>query len=81
MALTLRDKMSRSDDARSLLQGIYKNEADVVPDNEKKTLTVRLHHLANRASSETLQHLCNELNESETIFPGTDLRLIYEMIN
>ena len=81
MALTLREKMSRSDDARSLLQGIYKNEADLIPDNEKKTLTVRLHHLANHASSESLQHLCDELNKTETVFPGTDLRLIYVVNN
>lgn len=77
MALTLREKMSRTDDARSLLQGIYKNEADLIPNNVEKTLTVRLHHLANHASSESIQHLCDELNKTETIFPGTDLRLIY----
>lgn len=81
MALTLREKMSRSDDARSLLQGIYKNEADIIPDTTKKTLTVRLHHMANHASSESMRHLCDELNKTETIFPGTDLRLIYEVIH
>ena len=80
MALTLREEMSRSDDARSLLQGIYKNEADLIPDNEMKTLTVLLHHLANHAGSKSLQYLCDELNKTETIFPGTDLRLIYKLI-
>ena len=79
MALTLRDKMSRKDDARSLLQGIYKNEVDLIPDYKMKTLTVRLHHLANHASSESIRYLCEELNKTETIFPGTDLRLIYEI--
>lgn len=81
MALTLKEHMSRTCDTRSLLQGIYKNEADLIPDTEKKTLTVRLHHLANHASSESIRHLCDELNKTETIFPGTDLRLIYEIIN
>lgn len=79
MAMMLKGKMSRIDDARSLLQGIYKNEADLLPDNDKKTLTVRLHHMANQASSASIQHLCEELNKTETIFPGTDLRLIYTL--
>lgn len=81
MALTLREQMSRTCDVRSLLQGIYENEADLIPDTDKKTLTVRLHHLANHALSESIQHLCDELNKTETIFPGTDLRLIYEIIS
>ena len=81
MALTLKEQMLRIEDVRSLLQGIYKNEADLIPDNEKKTLTVRLHHLANHASTRSIQYLCDELNKTETIFPGTDLRLIYEMMS
>jgi hypothetical protein len=81
MAVTLKEYMSRTDDSRSLLQGIYKNEADLIPDTEKKTLTVRLHHLANHASSESISHLCNELNKTETIFPGTNLRLVYEIMD
>ena len=82
MALELKEHMSRgTDDVRSLLQGIYKNEADLIPNIAEKTLIVRLHHLANHSLSKSIQHLCNELNATETIFPGTDLRLIYEMIN
>jgi len=80
MALTIKENMSREWDARSLLRAIYKSEADLIPDYEKKTLTVRLHNLANHASSESIQHLCNELNETRTIFPGTDLCLFYEVI-
>ena len=28
--------------------------------------------------NEALRHLCTELNATGTLFPGTDLRLIYE---
>jgi hypothetical protein len=79
MTYVLRDKLSRTEDARSLLRALYTNEADLLPDIEAGTLTVRLHHLANRASDAAIGHLCHELNATETIFPETNLRLIFEM--
>jgi hypothetical protein len=81
MAQVLRETMSRHDDARSLLCAIYRSDADLLPDAQRKTLTVRLHPLANDSSDAAVRHLCTELNATETIFPGTDLRLIYEMVS
>jgi lipopolysaccharide biosynthesis regulator YciM len=81
MVNILRETMSRSDDARKLLQAIYTTDADLVPDLEKNILTVRLHHLANHTSGVAIRHLCSELNLTETIFPDTDLRLVYELIS
>jgi hypothetical protein len=81
MVQIIREKMTRHDDARSLLRAIYQTEADLVPDQQAKTLTVRLHPLANASSDEAVRHLCAEINATETIFPGTDLRVIYEMIS
>lgn len=81
MAGIVREKMSRHDDARSLLRAIYATEADIVPDEAAGTLTVRLHQLANRSSGEIVQHLCNELNATMTLFPGNNMRLIYELVS
>lgn len=81
MANVLRETMSRGDDARSLLRAIYTTEADLIPNPDEQTLTVRLHHLANRSSDEAIRHLCAELNSTETIFPDTDLRLVYELVS
>jgi hypothetical protein len=81
MANILREKMSRHEDARSVLRAIYSTEADLIPNAQKKTLTVRLHHLANRSSDIAIRHLCADLNDTETIFPDTDLRLIYELVS
>jgi len=79
MANIIRDKMSHSDEARRLLQAVYNTEVDIIPDKENKILTVRLHHLANRSTDEVLSYLCESLNETQTIFPGTDLKLIYKL--
>jgi hypothetical protein len=81
MAQIVRQKMSRHDDARSLLRAVYSTEVDLIPDEEAKTLTVRLHPLANTSSDEALKHLCAEINATETQFPGTQLRLIYELVS
>lgn len=81
MANVLREMMSRPDDARELLRAIYSSEADLIPNENDKTLTIRLHHLANRSSDEAIRHLCNELNATETVFPGTDLRMVYELVS
>jgi len=67
MASLLRDKLSRSDDTRALLQQIYETEIDLIPDLETKTLTVRLHHLTQAAHDEAVRHLCDQLNLTETI--------------
>jgi hypothetical protein len=79
MASVLREVMTRSDDTRALLRQIYNTEADLFPDAESKTLTVCLHHLTQAVHDQALRHLCDELNATETIFPGTDLRLIYKI--
>lgn len=77
----VRDVMRRADEARALVSAIYETEADILPDYEKKILKVRLHQLANRSTANTISHLCSELNATRTIFPGSDLRLVYEIIS
>lgn len=79
MAATIREKLARCDDARALLRHIYQTEVDLIPDANSKTLTVRLHHLTQAAHDAAVRHLCDELNTTETTFPGTDLRLIYKL--
>jgi Transposase protein len=81
MVQIVRQKMTRHDDARSLLRAIYSTEIDLLPDLQAKTLTIRLHPLANPSSDEAVRHLCAEINAAETLFPGTELRLIYESVS
>lgn len=81
MAHVLREKMTRHDDARHLLRAIYNTEIDLLPNTHNKTLTVRLHPLANESADEAVRHLCTELNTTKTLFPGTDMRLIYESVS
>jgi hypothetical protein len=75
----VREKLGRADDARRLLLQIFDTEVDLVPDLQAHTLTVRLHHLTQAAHDEVARHLCEQLNETETIFPDTILRMIFKV--
>jgi len=83
MTLILREKkmISRTEDARSLLRSIYRSEADLIPDEVGKTLTVRIHYPTTRSAAEVVRHLCSEMNLTDTIFPGTDLKMIFELVS
>ena len=79
MANSVREAMSHPDEARTLLCALYKTEADLLPDLEKQTLTVRLHHSASVMSDKVIEKLCLELNATETLFPRTNLRMVFKV--
>jgi hypothetical protein len=79
LAQLAREKMHRLDDARSLIRQLFRTEIDLIPDQQNKTLTVRLHPLTAEVHDQVVRYLCEELTSTETVFPGTDLRLIYEI--
>ena len=79
MANSLRKTMSDPDEVRTLLCALYKTEADLLPDLETQTLTIRLHHLANVMSDNVIEKLCTELNATETRFPRTNLRMVFKV--
>ncbi len=79
MANALRETLSHPDEARSLLCALYTSEADLLPDYQQKTLTVRLHHMAQQSTDAAVRELCDELNATETLFPRTDLTMIFKL--
>lgn len=81
MAELLKESMSKPDEARSLLRDLFTMEADLLPNETDHTLTVQLHHFTNPASDKIIQSLADHLNLSETIYPGTNLRMIFKMVS
>ncbi len=79
MANQLRENISRPDEARSMLRALFTSDADLIPDIKEETLTVRIHHMANRSADKAIRKLCEELNATDTCFPGTNLRLILNL--
>ena len=81
LAMSLRTDMARTDDARALLREIFVATADLCPDEIAGTLTVNLHHLSNACSDRLAGQLAEELNATETIFPGTQLRMVFKLVS
>jgi hypothetical protein len=79
LAQLAREKMHRLEDGRSLIRQVFRTEVDLIPDHQNKTLTVRLHPLTAEVHDQVVKYLCEELTSTETVFPCTDLRLVYEI--
>ena len=77
----IRQYMSRKDDARALLRQVFKTEVDIKPDSENKILEISLHNLTNESSDKIIRKLCQEINNTETIFPGTNLRMVTKLVS
>jgi hypothetical protein len=55
--------------------------ADLCPDEAAGTLTVNLHHLSNACSDQLATKMADELNATETTFPGTKLKMIFKLVS
>jgi hypothetical protein len=77
----LRKYISKKDEARSLVRQIFQTDADIEPDKEKGILKINLHNMTNPRNNKYVLRLCKVLNQSETIFPGTNLRLVFDLVS
>jgi hypothetical protein len=50
----------------------------LIPDEVNKTLTVKLYSLATKKDNLAVQKVCELLNNTQTIFPGTNMTLVFK---
>jgi hypothetical protein len=67
-----------SEEKRMLIKQIFNTAADLLPDYDNLTLTVSLYSLSTPRANDAVKELCLLLNQTETIFPGTNLQLIFK---
>ena len=67
-----------SDEIRALVKSIIFAKADLYPDYQANTLTVRLNSLATPRDNLAVREICQTINDYEAVFPGTNLRLVYK---
>ncbi len=65
--------------ARRLLQDLYVTEADILPQPKDNILKVIVHSASRPAANNAFKQFFDELNVAEVRYPGTDLRMIYEL--
>ena len=71
LATIVREELSHTDEARSLIRDLLRSDADFYPDETAGVLEVRIHTLANPRSNRAIQHLLDHLNAAEFVYPGT----------
>ena len=65
-------------EGRMLIKQLFSTPADIIPDAIKNTLTIQVGSLSTPRYNVAINELCAILNQSETNFPGTNLKLIYK---
>ena len=64
---------------RALIKSIIQASINMEVDKKNECLKIALFPLANQRSNEAVNKICQTLNDTETIFPGTNLKLIYKI--
>jgi hypothetical protein len=69
----------KSNEIRALVKSILFSKADIMPDYKKNTLTIILYSLATPRDNLAMEKICGLLNDTETVFPGSDLTLVFKV--
>ena len=78
LARTVATGYRRADDeAHTLIDTAFTTSGDIVPDPATDTLHVRLDPLPAPRHTAALSELCQALNDTHTVYPGTTLTLHY----
>jgi hypothetical protein len=80
MANLLVDKNVDTSDARQLLQDLFVNDADILPEPENGLLRIRIHGASRPSADRSIAGLLEQLNITELCYPGTNLKLYYELV-
>ncbi len=67
-------------EAHALMMQFFKSSADLKVDIQKEQLHINIHHQPTNRDDIALKELCNQLNETECIYPGTNMKIIYDML-
>jgi prepilin-type processing-associated H-X9-DG protein len=75
----LRRYLRKEDEARALVRELLVSSGDIEPDSAARTLTVRIHRMANPAHDKAVAALLQELTEQEFCHPETGAKMIYTL--
>jgi len=76
----LRRHLKNDDEARALIRDLFVASADIEPDERAKTLTIRVHRMANPAQDKAIASLLDELTQQGFCHPETGARMIYALV-
>jgi hypothetical protein len=68
-----------SQEVRMLIKSMIRTPVNLEVDRRKKELIITLYPLSNNRSNEAISKICDTLNETNTLYPDTNLRLNYKI--
>ena len=63
---------------RMCIKQVIQQSANIVPDYQNKTLTITLLALSANRFNQAISELCQTLNQTQSVFPGTDLVMTFK---
>jgi transposase-like protein len=72
--------LGKEADARALIRQLLVSSADIEPNSEAKTLTIRVHRMSCSAHDTAVAGLFTKLNALEFAHPQTAMRMVYEIV-
>jgi hypothetical protein len=80
MVALLRRHLKNEAEARALVRDLLVASADIEPDDVAKTLTIRIHHMANKAQDKAVAALLDDLTQQAFCHPETGAKMIYSLV-
>ena len=81
LANQIRPLVKNPEEARNLIRSIYLSNADLWVDKQNDRLCVSLHHSNFASMDNVIKELFDILNKTETIFPGANLKLFFNLVS
>jgi hypothetical protein len=67
------------DEIRALVKAITHLSIDIIPDVENRRLNITLYPLANNRGQKALAKIINQVNDTQTVYPGTALVMNFKI--
>ena len=71
--------LNKEEEARALVRELLVSAADIIPDQDQNTLTVRIHRMACPAHDKAIEKLLEALNDAQFHHPQTGAKIIYTL--
>ena len=79
MVLAVASAQGKKTNPRKALQALFEADASIIPDRAKGLLKLQILGLGSNCADRSLKPLLDELSATETMYPGTNLKLVYEL--
>ncbi len=80
LASFVKNYTKKPKEARALIVQFFKSDADIKVDKQNKLLHIYIHHQPTNRDNISLTALCQTLNETQIEYPGTDMKMVYELL-